>query len=233
MHVSTDHFLTAVLAREFPSLTSAPMLLRSMNAQPSFKQGNPSQNVTTLLERIQSADPTSPDIDEDNKGQSWGHYQFTAGGLTLSYSLTTWQDIGSIATAFKLVAAALKTCREARLTCKDAGVSTTVGFISDVYLEKTLESLESCWVGAGGVSSSILWDYHTFTFTFSRRSPLLMPHAFLPHPRIATLQSHLRMGSRSSYPLLDYYSFSFPLFVSSFVLLSRSRPTMTHSDDSG
>lgn len=127
-----------------------------MNAQPLSKQGNPSQNVATLLERIQSTDPASPDIDEDNKGQSWGHYQFTAGGLTLSSSLTTWQDVGSVATAFKLVAAALKTCREARLMCKNAGMSTTVGFISDVYLEKTLESLENCWIGASGVSASVL-----------------------------------------------------------------------------
>lgn len=123
-----------------------------MNAQPSFKQGETSQNVATLLERIESADPSSPDIDEDNMGQSWGHYQFTAGGLSPSSSLTTWQDVGSVATALKLVAAALKTCREARLMCANAGASTSVGFISDVYLEKTLECLESCWVGAGGVS---------------------------------------------------------------------------------
>lgn len=123
-----------------------------MNAQSSFKQDKPSQNVLMLLERLQSTDPTSLDIDEDNTLQSWGHYQYMAGGLTLLSSLTTWEDVGSVAIAFKLVTAALKMCREAWLICANAGMSTTGGFISDVYLEKTLDSLEKCWVGAGGVS---------------------------------------------------------------------------------
>jgi hypothetical protein len=122
-----------------------------MNAEPSFKQGKPSHDVLALLERLQLADPNSSDFDEDNMGVGWGHYQFTAGGFSLS-SLTAWQDIGSVAIAFKLVAAALKTCREARLQCAKAGMSTTSGLLSDSYLEKTLDALETCWVGAGGVS---------------------------------------------------------------------------------
>ena len=122
-----------------------------MNAQRSFKQGPTSENVTTLLARVQSADPGAPDIDEDDGCIGWGHYQFTAGGITLSSSLTSWQDIGSVATGFKLVAAAIKTCREARLMCEKAGVPETGGFLSDAYLQQTLECLESCWIGAGGV----------------------------------------------------------------------------------
>ncbi|KAF8256925.1 hypothetical protein EI94DRAFT_1744036, partial [Lactarius quietus] len=126
------------------------MFLHSMNAEPSFRQGTTSPNVATLLERVQFADPSSPDFDEDNLGQNWGHYQFTAGGLTLSSTLTTWQDVGSIATALKFVAAALKTCLQAREMCANAGASTMAGFLSDVYLEKTLDHLKNCWVGAGG-----------------------------------------------------------------------------------
>jgi len=122
-----------------------------MNAQWSFKQGKTSKKVTTLLKHVQFADPGSPDIDEDNTGPSWGHYQFTAGGVSPSSSLTTWEDVGSVSTTFELVAAALKTCQEARLMCANAGMPKTVGLISDVYLEKTVECLESCWVGAGGV----------------------------------------------------------------------------------
>jgi hypothetical protein len=122
-----------------------------MNALPSFKEGETSEKVTTLLERIQFADPGSPDINEDDKGLGWGHAQFTGGDLTLLSTLTTWQDVGSVATAFKLVAATLKTCQEARLMCMNAGMPKTLGFIGDVYLEQTLEHLENCWVGAGGV----------------------------------------------------------------------------------
>ncbi|KAI9430174.1 hypothetical protein BJY52DRAFT_1200234 [Lactarius psammicola] len=146
--------LVALLTSDFPSLTNAPGLIHSMNAQSSFKQGKTSEKVTTLLKRIQSADLGSPDIDEDDVCQGWGHYQFTAGGLTLSSSLATWEDIGSVATALKLVAAALKTCQEARLMCTNAGTPKTDGFISDVYLKKMIECLENCWVGTGGTITS-------------------------------------------------------------------------------
>ncbi|KAF8258194.1 hypothetical protein EI94DRAFT_1815874 [Lactarius quietus] len=105
--------IIADLISQFPSLTNASSLITSMNSQPSFKQGEPSDEVKALLKCIQYADPNSPDIDEDNRGQSWGHYQFTAGGLSPSSSLTTWQKIGSINTTLKLVAAALKTCQDA------------------------------------------------------------------------------------------------------------------------
>ncbi|KAH9015968.1 hypothetical protein EDB83DRAFT_2321238 [Lactarius deliciosus] len=142
--------LIAVLTSDFPSVTNAASLIRSMNAQASFKQGKPSINVTALLEQVQFADPGSPDIDEDNTCQSWGHDLFTAGGISPSSSLTTWEDVGSVATTFKLVAATLKTCQEARLMCVNTGTPKIDGFISDIYLEKILECLEKCWVGAGG-----------------------------------------------------------------------------------
>ena len=122
-----------------------------MNAHSSFKQGETSQQVATLLERVQSADPGSPEIDEDNRNLGWGHEQFTAGGLTPSTSLTSWQDVSSVSTAFKLVAAAIKTCREARLMCANAGTPKTSRFISDIYLAQILKYLEKCWVDAGGV----------------------------------------------------------------------------------
>ena len=137
-----------------------------MIAQPLFEQGQPgkpSQNFSTLLERIQLADPNSPDFNEDNKGQGWGHYQFMAGGLNLSSSLTSWQDVGSIASAFQLAAAAIKTCQEARAMCANAGKLTVVSFISDAFLQETLDALKRCWIGAGGVSACFLQCLHAFT----------------------------------------------------------------------
>ena len=121
-----------------------------MDMQPSFKQGEPSINITTLLKNILTADPGSPDFDEDNWGLGWGHYQFTAGGISPSSVLTTWQDISNMATSFNLVAATLKTCQDAQTMC-DAETLKKSGFISDVYLTETLNSLKKCWVGAGGV----------------------------------------------------------------------------------
>ncbi|KAH8976582.1 hypothetical protein EDB86DRAFT_2839916 [Lactarius hatsudake] len=134
----------------------APTNLRLLHVNPSeskpqptislssFKQSEPSEQVTMLLDRIQFADPSSPDIDEDNACQGWGHEQFTVVG----------RRSGNVATALKLVAAAIKMCQEARLMCENTGTPKTSGFISDIYLEKTLECLESCWVGAGGLLTS-------------------------------------------------------------------------------
>ena len=119
---------------QFPDLTNTPRFLSYMNMQSTFKQGTPSKQVTMLLNNVQYTDPSSPDISEDNQYQSWGHYQFTAGGISPSSSLTTWQDISNVTTALKLVAAALKTCQEAQLMCANAGVPKTSGFISDVCL---------------------------------------------------------------------------------------------------
>ena len=167
-HAPTDPVLAAVLTSQFPSLTNAPSLLRSMNAHPSFMQGKPSANVMTLLEHVQHADPASPDIDEDNINESWGHYQFTAGGLSPSSSLTTWQELGNVAIALELVAAALKTCQDARDMCANA-VPPKTSFISDIYLAQVLEHLEKCWVGAGGVC-----------ITFPSKFPFLTTY-FLDH----------------------------------------------------
>ncbi|KAF8257586.1 hypothetical protein EI94DRAFT_1817395 [Lactarius quietus] len=124
-----------------------------MNMQPLFKQGNSSQNVTMLLKHVQSADLASLDFDEDDKGKGWGHYQFTAGGITLSSSLTTWQEVGSVAITFKLVVAALKTCQEARQMCKSNEMPMS-GFISNIYLKNTLKCLERCWAAAGRMIAS-------------------------------------------------------------------------------
>ena len=104
-----------------------------------------------LLERVQSADPGSPEIGEDNRNLGWGHEQFTAGGFTPLTSLTSWQDVGSVSTAFKLVAAAIKMCREAWLMCANTGTLKTSRFVSDIYLAQILEYLEKCWVDAGVV----------------------------------------------------------------------------------
>jgi len=137
-----------------------------MNAQLSFMQSETSENVSALLERVQSTDPALPDFDEDNKLESWGHYQFTAGSISPSTSLTSWREVGSVATAFKLIVAALKTCREARSMCKYAGKTKVGGFLSDVYLEQTLVRLEQCWLSAGGVCSKTNLSHSCLTSYF-------------------------------------------------------------------
>ncbi|KAH9026117.1 hypothetical protein EDB85DRAFT_1893535 [Lactarius pseudohatsudake] len=117
----------------------------------SFKQSKLSKQVMTLFNCVQFSGPSLPDIDRDNVCQGWGHEQFTAGGVTLLSSLTSWQEVGNVATTLKLVAATIKTCQEARSMCENARTPKMSGFISNVYLKKTLKCLESCWVGASGI----------------------------------------------------------------------------------
>ncbi|KAH9011682.1 hypothetical protein EDB84DRAFT_1445024 [Lactarius hengduanensis] len=61
-----------------------------------------------------------------------GDIKFTAGGASLSSSLTSWQDIGSVVTAFKLVAATIKTCQEAVVDVHGRNSE------DDVYFENVL-----------------------------------------------------------------------------------------------
>jgi hypothetical protein len=168
-----------------------------MNMQSSFKQGKCSSNVATLLERVQFADPMSPDIDEDNQGESWGHYQFTAGNISPTSMLTTWQDIGSIATAFKLVAGALKICQDVREMCKKAGTPKT-SVLGDIYLKQILERLKECWVSAGGVRIDFIFQFY---FINHNTRPLLLQklQRSLLHPPIVTRQHHVSR-SKSSHP---------------------------------
>ena len=100
-----------------------------MNVQSSFNQGELSNQVKTILECLESADPGSLDIEEDDANQNWGHDQFTAGGVSPLSLLISWQSIGNVPTTFKLVAATLKTCHEAWLMCANAGTMERGGVI--------------------------------------------------------------------------------------------------------
>ncbi|KAH9012334.1 hypothetical protein EDB85DRAFT_2159142 [Lactarius pseudohatsudake] len=150
--------LSAVLTSDFPSLTNTVTLIRSMNAQILFKQGKSSNNVTTLLKRVQFADPGSPDIDEDNMCLSWGHDLFTAGGISPSSSLTTWEDVGSVATAFKQV----------------ASLATSIS--------RKFSNLEGCWVGTGGAITffSCPGPPHHTTYPFRSRCCDVAPKVWDP-----------------------------------------------------
>ncbi|KAF8264716.1 hypothetical protein EI94DRAFT_1703023 [Lactarius quietus] len=148
------HFLAAPITSLRKLHQRSLVLSLSSQLQKTSSQSMPSEQVTVLLEQVQFSDPALPDIDEDNVGQSWGHYQFTAGGISPSSLLTSWEDVGNVATAFKLVAAGLKTCQEAQTMCMNAGRPKTAGFISDIYLEQILDHLEKCWTDTGGTLSS-------------------------------------------------------------------------------
>jgi hypothetical protein len=124
-----------------------------MKACPDFRALAPSNDFTIFLERIEHADPNDATISEDNKGVGWGHHQFTAGSMTCSSVMKSWEDVGDTDTARRLIAAAIRTCKVARHLCEQTEVMAT-SYISDVYLDRVIETLWDLWKVAGAVSPS-------------------------------------------------------------------------------
>lgn len=125
-------------------------LLDAMEANPDFCKGDPSSQTTVFLSRIEAADPTSPDLSEEDDNASWGHYQFTAGSLTCTSTLTSWEAVGNTEVARKLIAAAIKTSKVARHICFVRRVNTDT-YLSDIYLERIIETLWEVWRSAKAV----------------------------------------------------------------------------------
>jgi len=55
--------------------------------------GEPTEDMLFFLDRTENADPNSPDLSKDDLNASWGHYQFMAGGQTISTVLTSWKSV--------------------------------------------------------------------------------------------------------------------------------------------
>jgi hypothetical protein len=137
----------------FPGNQEAIDLLNAMELSPEFKVGKSSDDFTSFLERIKNANPNDPSLSEDNLDASWGHYQFTAGCLTCTTVLTSWDAIGGCSNACDLIAAALKTCKVARHLCFEHNVEV-MSYLSDIYLENVVSKLWDLWKSAGGVHGS-------------------------------------------------------------------------------
>lgn len=128
-----------------------------MDKATNIKTCEPSRHVVSLLDRVDSADPDSVDVDEDNTNENWGHMQLTGGGLTICSALVDWEAVGNTSTAFKLIVARARTCKVARALCAVRGCSP-MAYLADDYFELLLEQLQCCWEGAQ-VSSLILYCF--------------------------------------------------------------------------
>ena len=146
----TQNFATAILTNDFPLITCATTFLKSMASKASSPTISvaPSDDVLTFIARIEQANPDSPDISEDDTNESWGHYQYTASALTYTTVLTSWDSIGNIDTACRLIAAAIKTCKIARYLCFARHISPT-SYLSDIYLQNIVELLSQLWSATG------------------------------------------------------------------------------------
>lgn len=148
---------TDIFGRKDPPVPHAVDLLDAMIATPKFGASEPSDDVVAYLKCIENADPNSPEFrdSEDNYDQSWGHYQYNAGNMSINGTLKDWVCTGNTTTACKFLAAALQTCEMARYICRLRGVQTN-SYLSDVYLERIVERLWEIWKMAGGVCTEYL-----------------------------------------------------------------------------
>lgn len=135
------------------SLDNGVSLLTAMSASPSFSSGPPSSDLLSLIDRVEQASPDDPDISSDDTNESWGHAQFTGGSLVLSNLIKTWDDVGDVATARRLLAGAIKTCKVARHLCFKRSISSS-SYIADIYFEKSVDQLWNAWKASNGVSDS-------------------------------------------------------------------------------
>ena len=150
--------------QEFPSMHRGIDLLNAIEAQPGIGVGITPAVTINFLSRIENADPTDPNLSEDNTGSSWGHYQFTSGSMTITSVIRSWDCVGSATMACKLIAAAVKTCKVARHTCFEQNLHTN-SFLADVYLSNLIDELCDVWVKAGGVSLIIMFVFTAILIT--------------------------------------------------------------------
>ncbi|KAH9010334.1 hypothetical protein EDB84DRAFT_1570578 [Lactarius hengduanensis] len=87
--------LIDVITNDFPTVPDAADLLRAMHDATDCETRKPSNSVTALLDRLDSADPDAPDVDDDDSNENWGHAQFTAGSLTIRSALVDWESSSS------------------------------------------------------------------------------------------------------------------------------------------
>jgi hypothetical protein len=130
-----------------------------MQNNTSFQLVAPSAELVAFLECAEHADPNSPDISEDDKGASWGHYQLSGS----SDLLAQWHNIGNIGIACRLIAIAIKTCKVARHLCFVQQTNPSA-YLCDIYLSNIINSLWRSWKEATGINVS---DNNTSLATFS------------------------------------------------------------------
>ncbi|EGO18396.1 hypothetical protein SERLADRAFT_444171 [Serpula lacrymans var. lacrymans S7.9] len=108
---------------EVHSFFSGINLLNAMELSPDFSPGPPSPPVLKFIERIEHADPHPSDFDKDNHG--------------------------NCKTARHLIAAAVKTCQNARYVCFQDKIHSLT-FLADKYLSNILDLLWAAWKTAKG-----------------------------------------------------------------------------------
>ncbi|KAH6905642.1 hypothetical protein BKA70DRAFT_1107456, partial [Coprinopsis sp. MPI-PUGE-AT-0042] len=138
--------LRIALASDFPRILLGNALVDRLEelaqagaSNPHFPSTPSSPAFNAFVARIECADPNDPSIDEDETNQSWGHQQFTRNG-NLDSAAPSWEAVGNVEAACKLIAAALKTSRVARYICTQRKVHAS-SYTADAYVDRVVDVL--------------------------------------------------------------------------------------------
>lgn len=99
-----------------------------------------SENVTFFISRLEDADPNSSDISEDDHNAQWGHWQYGAASITITSVLVSWDAVGGVPTACRLLAAGIRTHRVAEAICFQRSVKEKP-LLSLDYLSRLVDQL--------------------------------------------------------------------------------------------
>lgn len=143
---TSDHECVEILLThpEYSTIEHVRPLLERLKSLESLDNSAvcASQGVLTFLLRLESADPNSVEISEDDHNAQWGHWQYGAAGITITSALVSWEAIGGVAVACRLLAAAIKTHRVAEAICFQRSVREKPS-LSVVYLTQLVSHLWS------------------------------------------------------------------------------------------
>ncbi|PPR02121.1 hypothetical protein CVT26_008825 [Gymnopilus dilepis] len=140
------HSLRFELKALIPAVECVADFLNAIEKYPNHFNGQPSEELLSLIAVIEDADPNAPGLSEDDTNANWGHRQLSGAWRML---LSKWDNIGNATVACKLVAAVARTCKVARLLCTERKISAN-SFLCDNYLEQMIASLWTRWREAGG-----------------------------------------------------------------------------------
>ncbi|PPQ79450.1 hypothetical protein CVT24_010070 [Panaeolus cyanescens] len=150
--------LLTLFTSKYSYIKNGAPLLRLLQQRDQLERTDPSKlhsaspDTLLFISQITNANPNDPTLDEDNSDGNWGHYQFTAGSLTISAVLVTWTSIGSASVACQLLAAALKTRRAAEQICLHRRKRPS-SYLSDIYLELMVDKIHSLLLTQAGVQT--------------------------------------------------------------------------------
>jgi hypothetical protein len=135
--------LQEIFSSEFPGIEFSNKLLTQLGLLSPLDSdiATPSSDALAFVTRIETADPNTPGLSEDNDNEQWGHHQFTGGEMSIDATLNHWGAVATTSFACRLLAASVKTCRVARHLCFHRKRTPTGSYLSDIYLGRVVGKL--------------------------------------------------------------------------------------------